>query len=127
MAEITNQEFHPSELESLQHGEAQDFTFLLRVLDYDPSKTVQDHVTLKAVEPRLQRAVDSDTTTVYTVRRQPDCPILATGTLSRAEILTGKGARMWVDDVVTRPDWQGKGMFTQIMNAMEEKAALSAD
>lgn len=97
-----------------------DFENLLEALDGDSRYTA-------GLPMNLERAVNSDTTTIYGVRQNADGPVVSTATLNHLPVLSGRGSAMWIDDVVTLPQAQGKGLSRLTMNAMENQAGLFSD
>ena len=115
-----NSEIRMNTLNEVQPQDVRDFTGLLEVLTTSPQNP-------QIVESNLLRATDSELTTVYTIRAGEAEPVIATATLNRLPVLSDRGSVMWIDDVVTNPSSQGRGLSKMLMDTMESKAAQSSD
>ncbi len=76
---------------------------------------------LAEVDDNVSRVFASPNAELLVVRHADR--IISTATLSANPILRGEGVRLWIDDVVTAPDEQGRGHSKRVMNAIEEMAA----
>lgn len=96
----------------------EDYTDLLETLterDQDPEE----------VEQSLDRVLRSPISHLVVV--QQGSQFISTATLNSLPVLTGTGRRLWIDDVVTLPTYQGQGHSKRVMDAMEEMAAMEGD
>lgn len=115
-----NNEAFPQEiLEVVSDRDCDDFTRLLEGLDDLPQDKSQ-------VTSRVNRVANSKTATLIVARDGQQGRLVSTATISRVPILTGRGSRAWIDDVVTDPDKRGQGLVTGLMDQAEASAASFA-
>jgi GNAT superfamily N-acetyltransferase len=77
------------------------------------------------VEKNLDRVLRSPISHLVVV--QQGSQFISTATLNAIPILSGRGSRLWIDDVVTLPTYQGQGHSKGVMNVLEEMAAEEGD
>jgi GNAT superfamily N-acetyltransferase len=96
----------------------EDFTDLLETLterDQDPTE----------VERNLDRVLRSPISHLVVV--QQGSQYISTATLNSLPVLSGRGRRLWIDDVATLPTYQGQGHSRRVMDTLEQMAANDGD